>query len=102
MSNERKKRTFSVDAPECVSCKHYKECRNKRKALCAYLEPSVSAAASKGRVAPVTAEILVKHDYRDVKIGEDTTVTIDMEDIKKQLKDTLYKGMNCAFFTNGG
>jgi hypothetical protein len=47
--------------------------------------PDANASLMQGAAAP----ILAKHDYRDVKIAENTTVTIDLEDIKKKLHRDL-------------
>lgn len=44
------------------------------------------------------ADMLVKHDYRDIKIAENTTVTIDLEKMKKDLAEDFYKAINCSFF----
>lgn len=53
-----------------------------------YLEPAA---------VPVTAELtnplLVPHDYCDVKVAENTTVTIDVEEIKRQLEKDFYRQM---------
>ncbi|QIB56557.1 hypothetical protein GXM18_17860 [Blautia producta ATCC 27340 = DSM 2950] len=37
------------------------------------------------------AEVLVKHDYRDVKVSENTTITIDLEEVKRQMEKGLYR-----------
>jgi protein associated with RNAse G/E len=34
---------------------------------------------------------LKKHDYRDIKITENTTVTIDLEELKENMKKSFYK-----------
>lgn len=51
----------------------------------------------------ITQDIIVKHEYRDVKIGENTTVTIDLQDIKKNLENEIYKGLrlDCKFLREG-
>lgn len=91
--------TFSVDAPECVECAHFCDCKNKKKAICActYKDP-VAANISTGLSLPVAAEIMVKHDYRNVKVSENVTVTIDLEDIKKEIETSLYKSLRCEFW----
>lgn len=40
--------------------------------------------------------LLVPHDYRIIKIAENTTITIDLEELKKQLIESHYKkiGLN--------
>lgn len=45
---------------------------------------------------PLTQPLLVPHDYRNIKVAEDMTVTIDLEELKKQLVENHYKkiGLN--------
>lgn len=40
--------------------------------------------------------LLVPHDYRNIKVTEGMTITIDLEDLKKQLVESHYKqiGLN--------
>lgn len=40
---------------------------------------------------PMTQPMTVKHDYRNVKVAENTTITIDFEELKKQMKKEFYK-----------
>lgn len=53
-------------------------------------------------IASVTEEIvqpmLVKHDYRDIKVGEDTTITIDVEELKRQMKKDFYRNLGIGFY----
>lgn len=99
MSN-RVSYTFSMDAPECQVCCQYNECKNKRRVACLYLEPLTNPAAEE-LTQPIIADIAVKHDYRNIKIGENTTVTIDLEEMKKKLKEDFYKGIRCSFLQGG-
>ena len=95
--------TFSKTSEECLTCDYYNDCDTKRMVLCAYLEnPPILSPATANLTAPLTQDILVKHDYRDVKIAENITVTIDLEDIKKQLERDFYKSLNCNFMQFGG
>ena len=34
---------------------------------------------------------LVPHDYRDVKIADGMTITIDVEELKKQIEQSIYR-----------
>lgn len=99
MSN-RVSHTFSMDAPECQKCSHYNDCKNKRKVACMYLEPLTGPAAEE-LAQPIMADVAVKHDYRNIKIGENTTVTIDIEEMEKKLKEDLYKDIKCSFLQGG-
>ena len=92
---ERKTYTFNIDAPECQACSYYTDCKNKRRVACMYLEPlSNPAAASVTR--PIIADIAVKHDFQDIKIGENTTITIDLEEMKKKMVEEFNKAIGCA------
>lgn len=93
---ERIKYTFSMDAPECQVCEYYNDCKNKRRVACIYLE-SLTNSAEKQSAQYVSADVMVKHDYRDIKIGENTTVTIDLEEMKKKMTEDIYKALSCPF-----
>lgn len=94
---ERRKYTFSMDAPECQVCAYYNDCKNKRRVACMYLEPLTNPAAQQQYTQPIVADVMVKHDYRDIKIGENTTVTIDLEEMKKKMVEDIYKAIFCPF-----
>ena len=52
----------------------------------AYLQPAVANI-----LEDAAAPLLAKHDYRNIKIDSNTTVTIDLEDIKKRLAEDFYR-----------
>ena len=97
---KRKTYIFSMDAPECQRCSNYDDCQSKRRVLCMYLEPLTNPAAE-NLTQPIMADMLVKHDYRDIKIAENTNVTIDLEKMKKNLAEDIYKAINCSFLQGG-
>ena len=66
---------------KCRECPFESKCDKKRMEALAYLEP-----AAQPNTQPLAAPLMVEHDYRNVKIAPNTTVTIDLEDIKKQLE----------------
>lgn len=82
---------------ECRKCPFVSKCDNKRMEAMAYLQPKVAASASVDYTAPVLADILVKHDYRDVVIGENTTIPIDVEELKRQMNKDFYKKLEIGF-----
>ncbi len=88
---------LSKDSDKCKQCELYDECDNKRMELCAYITPAIAAPS----VQPLVLDMIVKHDYRDVKIAENTTVTIDIEELKKKLEDEIYKSFGCSFLREG-
>lgn len=65
-----------------------------------YLEPLTTPAAVES-TQPIVADIAVKHDYRNIKIAENTTVTIDLVEMKKKLEDDFYKSIRCSFLQGG-
>lgn len=85
-------------APKCELCEQRDSCDTKRMVACAYMnKPQYLEQATADIVNPLLQDMLVKHDYRDVRIDSNTTVTIDLEDIKKQLEKDFYKELNCQF-----
>ena len=50
---------------------------------------------------PVAAEMLVKHNYRNIKIGPTQTITVDLEEMKKDLKKQIYKALGFPGFEFG-
>lgn len=78
-------------ATKCRKCPYVLTCDHKEMEAIGVLPLSKSAAGSS--TAPLMQEMAVKHDYRDIKIAENTTVTIDLEDLKKQLVEDFYKGV---------
>lgn len=78
-------------ATKCRKCPYVLTCDHKEMEAIGVLPLSKSAAGSS--TAPLMQEMAVKHDYRDIKIGENTTVTIDLEDLKKKLVEDFYKGV---------
>lgn len=88
---------LSKDSDKCKKCELYDVCTNKRLELCAYITPTIEAPA----MQPLALDAITKHDYRDVKIAENTTVTIDLEELKKKLEDEIYKSFGCSFLKEG-
>lgn len=79
-------------ARKCQECPDKESCKNKRMEALAYIIPEpIAAPAMAELTAPLMADILVKHDYRNIKIDADTTITIDLEDLKKEITRSLYK-----------
>ena len=60
------------------------------------MQPSASIISEN-----VSAPVMVKHDYRDIKIDASTTVTIDLEDIKKRLAEDFYRSQGIGLMLGG-
>lgn len=82
----------------CRRCPFVSKCNNKRMEAMAYMELKVAASASEDCATPVLADILVKHDYRDIRVGENTTITIDVEELKRQMKKDFYRKLGIGFY----
>lgn len=55
---------------------------------------AIPAGFPAGQIA--TQSLLVPHDYRNIKVADETTITIDLEKLKKQLVESYYEkiGLN--------
>lgn len=85
---------------KCASCKHKDECSEKLMEMLGCLklpEQNLAAAFTETMVSDMVQPMAVKHDYRNIKVGENTTVTIDLEELKEKLQEDLMKSI-----TGGG
>lgn len=58
-----------------------------------YLPEPMLASATMPSTEELAAPVLRKHDYRNVKVAENTTITIDLEELKEQMKQDFYKSV---------
>lgn len=56
-------------------------------------KPQIFMTASAPLMQSATQSLVVKHNYRNIKVGENTTITIDVEELKKQMQEDHYKSM---------
>ena len=77
----------------CQICPYKDECDNKRLESCAFVEVEKqnSAPYTQQNTINFTAPALRKHQYRDIRLDENTTVTVDLEEIKEQLRKDFYR-----------
>ena len=73
-------------AKMCRECPFKDKCKNKRLEKEAYLAPVVSPI-----IENMTSPVLKAHDYRNVKVAENTTVTIDTEELKERMRKEIYR-----------
>lgn len=85
--------SLSRVSPECEACPFVKTCQNKRMVAEAYLMSKTAEM-----VAPVVQPVMAKHDYRDIKIAPNTTITIDIEELKKQMERDFYRKSGIGFY----
>lgn len=85
--------SISKTASICMICPYKDECNNKRLESCAFMEVEKRNSASliQENTTLCVAPILRKHSYRDIRLDENTTVTVDLEEIKEQLRREFYR-----------
>ena len=76
-------------AKACQECRYSEACNHKRMEALAYIDEPMMANVSNAIGATVMAPVLAKHGYRDIKIDADTTITIDLEEMKRELNRSL-------------
>ena len=62
---------------------------------------SVFEEAAEGAAQQCAQELLEKHDYRQVNVGNNVTVTIDLERLKKEAIENIYKELGCPGLSYG-
>ena len=86
--------SISKTSSMCRIC-HYKDkCDSKTLESCAFADIEkryVPAPWTQENTTSCAAPILRKHSYRDIRLDENTTVTIDLEEIKEQLRREFYR-----------
>lgn len=75
---------------KCRACPFVEKCDHKRLEAEAYLEPSVAASAAYPLVEGLVEPVMIEHDYRSVKVAENTVITIDLEELKRQMEKEFY------------
>ncbi|HAG04063.1 MAG TPA: hypothetical protein DCG28_01370 [Lachnospiraceae bacterium] len=87
--------TLSRLCSECAKCPKVETCNHKRMEMVGFLEPTSATANSE-----LSNSAIVPHKYRQVKVAPNTTVTIDLEDIKKEIEQSIAKqaGLYGDFF----
>lgn len=73
----------------CGECPFVDTCEHKRIEALAYIKPSVSALVP-DLAAQSTAPRIRGNDFINIKIGTDTVVSLEREDIKRQLSKAIY------------
>lgn len=73
---------------KCKNCPYVKTCNHKEMEALAYLIP-----ATNDILQPVIQPMMIKTNLRNIKLDENTTVTIDLEEIKEQMKKDFYKSL---------
>ena len=71
-------------AKMCRECPFKDRCKNKRLEKEAYLTHTTSPI-----IEDMASPVLKAHDYRNVKVAENTTITIDVEEQKERMRKEI-------------
>lgn len=63
-----------------------------------YIEPKIQADILSPTLQEMSQPMAIKHDFRNIKVAENTTITIDVEELKRQMKEDFYKNMGIGFY----
>lgn len=88
------KKSFPLFSKDCKNCPEYKPCV-KDGSWCfvgAMGNEKIVSGATVQNMQSTAMPVLKKHDYRDIKIAEGTTVTIDLEELKENMRKEIYGG----------
>lgn len=85
--------SLSKLSKKCRECPFKEKCSKKRMEAEGYLPEPMLASATVPSAGELAAPILRKHDYRNVKVAENMTITIDLEELKEQMKQDFYKSV---------
>lgn len=80
--------TLSRLSSKCRRCIYVKTCNHKQMEALAYLKSAASDVSQ-----PLVQPLLRKKDLRDIYLDKHTTVTIDLEELKEQMKKDFYKNL---------
>ena len=88
---------------KCQKCPRVGTCNEKLKEMCAYMgHPNLCIANATMPAGDYAhADVLVKHDYRDIKIGPNITTTLDLEEVKRSFKRDIYRTLGGPCFEFG-
>jgi len=75
----------------CKECPYKDTCQNKKMEALAYIGEELSMPNATEASLSITQPMMIKHNCRDIKIAEGTTVTIDLEEVKKEFEKSIRK-----------
>lgn len=82
---------------KCRNCPFVSKCSKKR-VEAEDIQPNLTMPATLPSVAEMVQPMAVKHDYRNVKVAENTTITIDLEEMKRQMTKDFYRKAGIGFY----
>ena len=78
---------------KCRECPFKEKCSKKRMEAEGYFPEPMLASATMPSIEELAAPVLKQHDYRNVKVAEGMEITIDLEELKEQMKQDFYKSV---------
>lgn len=78
---------------KCRECPFKEKCSKKRMEAEGYLPEPMLDSATMPSIEELAAPVLKQHDYRNVKVAEGMEITIDLEELKEQMKQDFYKSV---------
>lgn len=89
--------TLSKLSEKCKKCPYVETCKHKQMEMVGLLEkPTMSE-----NMNPLAQDLAIKHDYRDIKIDKNTTVTIDLEELKQNIAKEICRNAGLGLFYGG-
>lgn len=73
-------------AKVCRKCLFRDTCTHKRMEKMSYLSPTSTPI-----MEDLASPVLKAHNYRDVKVAEGMTITIDVEELKDRMRKDIYR-----------
>lgn len=83
---------------KCRSCPYVSKCSMKLLESEAYMELNLAASAASPSSAEMIQPMAVKHDYRNIKVSEGVTITIDVEELKERMREDFYRKTGIGFY----
>lgn len=85
--------SITKTASICWICPYKDKCDNKRLESCAFVEVEKqnSAPLIQKKTTDCAAPALRKHSYSEIRLDENTTVTVDLEEVREQLRKDFYR-----------
>ncbi len=87
----------SSEAQIMVECKDGRKYHAPANTWELLVKESIMQPLTQPLTQPIMQPLLVPHDYRNVKVGENTTITIDLEELKEQMTKDFYKNVGLMF-----
>lgn len=70
---------------KCITCEYHPYCSKSKSPNCVLEQIAEQLADS------INSPTIKKHDYRNIKIDENITITVDIEELKKRMSQEAYE-----------